>query len=455
MNSRTTKRGRQAIVIGGSFAGLLAARVLSDHFEQVILIERDKINDRPEARKGQPQVRHPHALLANGLNLLTRYFPDLPDALREGGAILTDVGTAVRWHVSGGYRRQCESGVIFALMSRPFLEWQVRRRVVALSNVTELDQCAASALLTTADGGRVTGVRTLHQAENSREEELRADLVIDATGRGSAGLKWLEALGYARPKEETVEIGVCYTTRVYRRRPGDLVGAGMVIISADPPHYRRAGLFVPMEDDRWNISLVGWAGDHAPANEAGFLEIARSLAAPDIYNVIPRLEPLTDFITHKFPSSLRREFDKLTRFPGGYLVMGDAIASFNPVYAQAMTSATMQAAVLDELLTGRGLSEGLWKAFFERVAKVVDLPWNSAAGQDFRFPETRGKKTRGTNLRGAYFARVQRATHRDPVVYGALLKVMNFLAPPASLFQPRILWRVLRGGIERQPAPAE
>ena len=131
MNNRTAKRGQRAIVIGGSFAGLMAARVLSDHFERVTLIERDEINDRPEARKGQPQVRHPHTVLANGLNVLTRYFPDLPDALRKGGASITDVGTAIRWHVSGGYRRQFKSGVYFALASRPFLEWEVRRRVLS------------------------------------------------------------------------------------------------------------------------------------------------------------------------------------------------------------------------------------------------------------------------------------------------------------------------------------
>ncbi|MEE8110885.1 MAG: hypothetical protein V3T44_07635, partial [bacterium] len=113
MNNSTSKRWQRAIVIGGSFAGLMAARVLSDHFEQVTLIERDKINDRPEARKGQPQVRHVHGLLANGLDVLTRYFPDLPDGLREGGSIVTDVGTAIRGHAVGGYRRQFESGLVF------------------------------------------------------------------------------------------------------------------------------------------------------------------------------------------------------------------------------------------------------------------------------------------------------------------------------------------------------
>ncbi|MFQ5911938.1 MAG: FAD-dependent oxidoreductase [Nitrospinota bacterium] len=455
MNNSKTKRRQRAIAIGGSFTGLLAARVLSDHFEQVTLIERDKINDRPEARKGQPQSHHAHSLLANGLDVLTRYFPDLPDGLRAGGATVTDIGTGFRWYASGGYRLQFESGLASALMSRPFLEWQIRRRVLALSNVTVLDQSTVTALLTTADGGRVTGVRTLHQVEKSREAALTADLVIDATGRGSAGLKWLEALGYTGPKEETVKVGVAYTSRIYRRRPGDLVGAELVLIAPEPPHNKRFGVMLPMEDDRWIVSLAGWAGNHAPANEAGFLEFARSLAAPDIYNMIPRLEPLTDFITHKFPSNLRHHYENLTRFPGGFLVMGDAIASFNPVYAQGMSSAAMQAAALDELLAGRGSLDGLWEAFFKRAAKVVDLPWQLAAGQDFRFPETRGNKTPGTDLMNAYFAKVARATHRDPVVYGAFLRVTNLMARRTSLFKLHILWRVLRGGIERRPVPVQ
>ncbi len=446
MNNRRAKRGQRAIVIGGSFAGLLGARVLSDHFDRVTIIERDEMNDRPEARKGQPQVRHPHTVLANGLNVLTRYFPDLPDALRKGGASITDVGSAIRWHVSGGYRRQFKSGVYFALASRPFLEWEIRRRVLALPNVSAVDRSTVTALLSSGEGGRVTGVRTVRRDGNSREEEWTAELVIDATGRGSAGPRWLEALGYAGPEENAVKIGVGYTTRIYRRRPGDLLGAELIIIAGAPPDNNRAALFVPMEDDRWNVSLVGWGGDHAPTDEASFLEFARGLAAPDVYNILPRLEPLTDFFHHKTPSNLRREYQKLTRFPGGYLALGDAIASFNPVYAQAMSSAALQVAALDEVLTGGGPLDTLWKPFFKLAARVVDLPWALAAGLDFSFPETRGRKSRGTNLKNAYMAKLQRATHRDTVVYGAFLRVANLLAPRKSLFQPPIMWRVLRGG---------
>lgn len=451
MSTAPTLRKHQAIVIGGSFTGMLAARVLSDHFEQVFVIESDKLNDRPEARKGQPQVIHSHGLLANGLAVLTRYFPGLTGTLREGGAVITDVGNAIRWYVAGGYRRQFESGLLIALMSRPFLEWQIRRRVAAIANVTILDQSKVAALLTASDGRLVTGVRAHHLAEQNREVALNAELVVDTTGRGSAAPRWLETLGYAKPEENAVKVGIGYTTRIYRRRPCDLVGAELMILAPVPPHNRRFGLIAPMEGDRWNLLLAGWAGDHAPADEAGFLEFARGLSAPDIYNMIPGLEPLTDFKTHKFPSNLRRHYEKLIRFPERFLVMGDAVCTFNPVYAQGMTSAALQAAALDEVLTGRGSLDGLWKPFFRGVSKVVDIPWRTAIGQDFRFQETRGKKAPATDLINVYLGKLHRATHRDPVLYGAFLKVMHMMAPHTSLFRPNILWRVLRGGVERTP----
>ncbi len=433
---------REVIVMGGSLAGLLAARVLSDHFEKVTIIERDKVHDRPETRKGQPQTRHVHALLASGLEVMTRYFPDLPDGLGAGGAILTDMGLRTRWFAAGGYRLQFESGLTAALVSRAFLEWQIRRRVLGLPNVSVLDQCTVNGLLTSKDNKRVTGVRT-HRMEES-EADLTAELVIDTTGRGSPTPKWLEALGYNSPVEDSVTVGVGYTTRVYRRRPGDLTGADCIMIGPHPPHNKRSGFFFPWEDNRWTLTLAGNAGDHCPPNEADFANFARSLAAPDIANAIHKIEPLTDFITHGFPSNLRRRYEKLGRFPEGYLVMGDAICSFNPIYGQGMTSAALQTAALDEVL--QSAPENLAEVFFHRAAGIVDMAWQLAIGEDFRFPETTGKKPRGLEFINAYVSKVQRATHRDPVVYKAFLDVMNLASPATSLFRPRIMWRVLRSG---------
>ncbi len=441
---KTQTQSQHALVIGGSLAGLLAARVLSNHFDKVTIVERDRITDLPESRKGQPQTRHLHGLLARGLEVMTDYFPDLPEALANGGAVLSDMAAAMRWHAFGGYRMQYQSGLTGVFMSRPFLEWQIRRRVLALPNVQILDQTSVAHLVTAADGRHVIGLKILRRTDPNQRQVLNADLIVDASGRGSATPKWLSALGYPQPTESVVKVGVGYATRLYRRRPGELTGAAALIISPDPPAGKRMGLIFPIEDDRWICTLGGWAGDHAPVDEQGFMAFAQSLPAPDLYNLLGRLEPISDIVSHKFPSSLRRHYENLSRFPEGYLVMGDAVCSFNPVYGQGMTSAALQAATLDKMLADCHSLEGLWRSFFKQAAQVIDIPWQLAVGEDFRFPETEGKKAPGTDFINAYVTKVHQTTHHDPYVYGAFLKVMNLMAPPTSLFQPRIMWRVFR-----------
>ncbi len=279
-----------------------------------------------------------------------------------------------------------------------------------------------------------------------------ADLVVDASGRGSASPKWLAGLGYSQPQTSMVKVNVGYATRIYRRRPGDLAGAELLMVAPDAPHGKRTGLIFPIEGDRWICTLGGWAGDHPPTDEAGFMAFAHSLPAPDIHQMLTRLEPISAISSYKFPSSLRRHYERMKRFPEGYLVLGDAICSFNPVYGQGMTSATLQAAALEALLGKRTTHVGLWRDFFKAAASVVDIPWQLAVGEDFRFPETEGKKPAGTDLINGYVTKVHRATHHDPVVYTAFLKVMNLMAAPTSLFHPKLLWRVLRNHPRSQPA---
>jgi hypothetical protein len=266
-------------------------------------------------------------------------------------------------------------------------------------------------------------------------------------------------MGYMPPQETEIKVNVCYTTRVYRRGPNDLPEGQLLMITPQPPHDKRSAFVFPIEGDRWLISLGGMAGDVPPTDEAGWSESARSLAIPDVYNMITRLEPLSDIITHRFPASLRRHYEKLTDFPTGYLVVGDAICSFNPVYGQGMTTACLQAAALDDVLQKQPALADLARIFFKQAAKVVDIPWQLAVGEDFRYPETIGPKAPGTDFINGYVERVHKATHNDTVVYSAFLEVMNLKKPPTSLFHPKIVWRVLRNKPNMQqpvlkPVPA-
>lgn len=443
--------GDHAIVIGGSMAGLMATRVLSDYFTRVTMIERDKFNDAPEARKGQPQARHLHGLLAAGLDTMTHYFPDLKAGLIAEGALIDDMGEMTRWYAFGGYRMQYKCGMDGALMSRPLLEWQIRKRVLALPNVEVRDECSVMRLITTGEPKTVTGIEIDDRSQPGQRETLNADLVVDATGRGSSSPKWLEEMGYAAPSETEIKINVGYATRIYRRTPNDLSNATLLMITPEAPHDKRGAFMFPIEGDRWIVTAGGWVSDYPPTDEAGFLEFLRSLAAPDIYNVISRAEPLSEIMPYRFPANLRRHYEKLTSFPTGYLVMGDAICSFNPIYGQGMTSAALQAAALDGVLQKQPTGGDLARSFFKEAAKVVDIPWQLTVGEDFRYPETVGPKAPETDFINGYVARVHRATHNDPVVYGAFLQVMNLKKGPASLLHPKIVWRVLRNKPSAQP----
>lgn len=455
MNSQKTFSYQHAIVMGGSLGGLLTARVLSSYFARVTILERDAVEAEAVARKGQPQTRHLHGLLATGLEVMTRYFPDLPQALTDGGAITPDFAASMNWHTYGSVRKRFTMGVKAALMSRPFLEALVRERVLALPNITLLDQCGVKGLLCTPDHQRITGVETEQRGETPATVALHADLVVDCTGRGSRSPQWLVDLGYAAPPTSEVKVDVGYATRLYRRDAADPRGQEWMLSTPDAPRETRFGGLFPIEGDRWICSVGGWHGDHGPLDEAAFLQFARSLPNPEIYDIISRAEPTSDIMLHKFPFSLRRHYEKLRRFPLGYLVLGDAISSFNPTYGQGMTSAALQATELDKLLAQGKAIDALAPTFFKAAANVVDIPWQLAVGEDFRYAETRGPKPAGVDLINKYVARVHRATLHDEVVCHAFLKVMNLMAPPSSLFHPAIVWRVLRfGGTRTATTPA-
>jgi 2-polyprenyl-6-methoxyphenol hydroxylase-like FAD-dependent oxidoreductase len=436
----TDKQATQAVVIGASMAGLLTARVLSSHFDRVALLERDQVVDDAQPRKGQPHARHLHSLLAEGLTILERYFPALRDDLCAGGAMLGDMGADMRWHACGGFRRQFASGMTGVMASRPFLEQCVRRRVTALPNVTIHSGADVEKPVMSPDRGRVTGLRL------KSGQVMDTDLVVDASGRGSATPRWMEAAGYARPEESVVKVDMGYSTRLFRRRPGDLPGAKLLLVSPELPTIKRSGYLIPVEGDRWVGALGGWGADYPPGDEAGFLEFARGLPSPEFRDLVQRLEPLADIIQHRIPSHLRRHYEKVRRWPERYLVIGDAVSSFNPVYAQGMTSAAMQAAALDQTLLERrnGSFDGLRERYFRRAGKVVDMAWRLAVGEDFRTPTTTGPKPPGTDVLNPYVTRVHRATQVDPEVYRVFLDVINLVKPARSLLRPGIAWRVWR-----------
>ena len=423
-------------------AGLLAAKVLSDSYGQVTVIDRDELPEASTHRRGVPHGRHIHGLLARGQQALEELFPGLTGELVAHGVPAGDMQADTRLFFSGHRLRQAPAGLVVLCASRPVLEGRVRARVRALPNVRLVDRCDVVGLATTPDRRRVTGARLLRRADGSAEEALGADLVVDATGRGARTPAWLEALGYPRPEREQVRVGLGYASRIYRLPP-DALGGDLAVLQAATPRHPRTGALQVLEGDRWMVTLAGILGDHPPTDPVGFLDFARSLRFPDIYQAVRDAEPLDDPVAFRFPASVRHRYEKLDRFPGGLLVMGDAVASFNPIYGQGMSVAALEALALRRHLEhGTAPRPRNW---FRELARVVDVPWDIAAGGDLVFPGVQGRRTAKVRLVNAYLARLHAAAAHDADLAGAFLRVAGLVAPPGSLLRPGVAARVLRG----------
>src|SRR6187397_994936 len=256
--------GQHAVVIGASMGGLLAARALSDFYAVVTVLERDNFPLSDVPRKGVPQGRHPHGLLSRGRHVIENFFPGWTDEVVASGGVRGDIAGDVNWIGHGVTIKSAPSDLVGLLASRPVLEGNVRRRLQALSNVRVIENCAVQGLIADDKYTAVKGVRV--RVGNGVEQTINADLVVDASGRGSSSLAWLESFGYAKPEEEKIDIGIGYTTRVYRRRPTDLGGKLAIVIAGSGPNWRN-GTILYQTEDRWIVSIGAYFGDHAPDDE--------------------------------------------------------------------------------------------------------------------------------------------------------------------------------------------
>jgi 2-polyprenyl-6-methoxyphenol hydroxylase-like FAD-dependent oxidoreductase len=448
-----------AVVIGGSMAGLLASRVLADYFDTVSIIERDHLTDSVEPRKGVPQGRHLHGILKRGAMILEQLFPNFISELMEGGASEVDNSGDLGWHHRGLWKLREPSGIVLHTQSRPFLEWNVRRRVSAYANVRFIDQCDAKRFDTNADRSQITGVIIQRRDNGAAEQSLPANLVVDASGRGSHSPRWLEDLGYAKPEESVITVNVGYATRIYRRLPSHERNWKALMLYPTPPHGKRMGMLFPIEGNRWIATLIGWVGDHPPTDDEGFLEFARNLETPELYHLMQEAEPLTPIVFHRFPSNLRRHYERMRRFPGGLIVLGDSLCSFNPSYGQGMTTSALAAMTLKECLewkVRKGMNlNAMTHRFRKKAWKVLQTPWMQAAGEDLSWPEAEGEAPFGTAFMNWYFSKVHELSACDKDVHVRFLAVANMIDPLYKIFHPRVLLRVLtyRSRSEGKAAP--
>jgi 2-polyprenyl-6-methoxyphenol hydroxylase-like FAD-dependent oxidoreductase len=445
--------GEHAIVLGASIGGLLAARVLADFYRTVTVIERDELPSEPVNRRGVPQGRHVHALLARGARILDELFPGFLDELVAAGAPVWDDGELSKVYVSYGGHELPRTGTIAGdhnamaihVASRQLLECHVRRRVQAMANVTIRGGHDAAELTATADRSRVTGVRVVKRDGDS-QQELRADLVVDAMGRGAHTPALLENLGYGRPVEDHIVMHMTYVSQPLRIPPGTLTEKACLI---GPAPGRPTGMFLNgYEHDTWIFTVFGMVGHHPPRDLAGMLSFAQDYTPAHLLAAVRAGEPLGPVVQHRMPSSQWRRYDKMRRLPDGLVVCGDAICSFNPIYGQGMTVAALEAVALRDCLR-RGVT-ALPRRYFRAAAKAIAVAWQIGATDDLAIPEVEGRRTPSMRVTRRLVDLVLTASESDAVVATQFFKVAWLIDPPIRLLRPSFLYRVATVNLVRK-----
>jgi 2-polyprenyl-6-methoxyphenol hydroxylase-like FAD-dependent oxidoreductase len=433
-----------AIVIGGSIAGLIAGRVLSDHFDHVTVLERDEIEDRPVIHKSVPQGNHLHALLYGGQQVFSALYPGFTEDLRSLGANRVRVGRDVVWYLpdgraytaTGSVREPFDVGLEGHCASRGLIEYVIRRRTQVLPRIRVETGRTVRDLV--CRNGQICGVRC------DDGQSFEADLVVDASGRASHAPQWLLAAGVSELRRTTIGVDTAYST-VNFRVPDWYGGETIVFITGPAPAYTRRCYLIRIEDGLLLVSLIGRFGDYPPTDREGFLAFAKELHSDLAWRIIKDGEQCSPVAHHRFPASVQRHYEELSSAER-FIAIGDALCTFNPIHAQGMSAAARQASLLDEVISEhmsqeRGL-DGLAGAFYSRAAELNSTPWNLAAGFDFAFPQTRGNRPAGTEERARYFAILDRLQAEDTEIRRVITEVFHLVKPLSVLFQEPLKSRV-------------
>jgi len=444
--------GRRAIVVGASMGGLTAAQALAPHFERVVVLDSDVLRDDTADRAGVPQGRHVHLLLAGGLRALGELFPGFEHDLARAGAVPMRTGLDIRSETPAfNPFPQRDLGIRAYAMSRPLVELTTRRRVQTNRAIDLRQRCRVQELVARADGGAVTGVR--YEDEHGNVQALDADFVVDASGRGSLTLRLLEAMDRVPPAETRIGVDLTYATAVFEippTAPSEWKGV-FTIPAADG----RGGLMLPLEGNRWILTVTGRHSVKPPGDETGFMEYVAGLRTRTIFDAIKHAKRLGDIARFAFTVSTRRHYDALPEFPTGVVPLGDAVCRFNPIYGQGMSVAAQEAVALGALLEHRATEpeplRGLAAEFFTRAVPIVDTPWVSAVIPDFAHPETRGERPADFEQTLKFGLALGRLAARDPDIHKLTAEVQHLLKPRSVYRDPALVERVLasRSGATR------
>jgi 2-polyprenyl-6-methoxyphenol hydroxylase-like FAD-dependent oxidoreductase len=441
---------RTAVVIGGSIAGLLAGRALTHHCDRVLIIERDFYPNAPAPRPGLPQSLFLHVLLLRGQQIFEQFFPGLRNELLNAGAPELSSGSDIAVLTSAGWGTPFDTQAKALSCSRDLLDWTVQRRLAALPNVEFVQGAVVTGLLPTADGAGVAGIelhrRDAPHSDTVHFETLTADLVVDAAGKASHTPTWLQKLGFAAPAETLLDAHLGYAHRLYQipdSTPTDWQG---LLVLAAPPAQTRSAILFPVEGDRWMVGLAGTADDLPPTDDAGYLDFAKNLPTPRLYDAIRHATPLSPIRLYRGNENRLRHYDRLKRYPENLLIVGHAFCAFNPTYGQGMTVAAMEADLLNRYMqqhpdvSRRGYARRLQR----HLAAAHQTAWMFATYQDYRFPTATKAPGLAVKLSNWYFDHLSKLITTDADAHHKLVDVMHLLQPPSTLFSPGLMARVMR-----------
>lgn len=430
------KHSNRAVIIGGSITGLMVARVLSKHFADVLVFDRDRLPAQARPRSTVPQEHHVHLLLQRGQNILSRLFPGLMEDLLADGAEVVDLGRDVKCHQAGSWKVRWTAGITAHYCTRTLLEHRLRTRVATIPNVKIIDCTNATPVF---EHGAAEGVRVQRvgqSEEQTKTKSIAADLVIDASGRGSGIDAMLQRAGFDRVPVEEIVTRLGYVSAVFDR-PIRTDDWKVLLCLPRLPAEKRMAVVSPIEGQRWMVTAGAWFGQEPEPTYEELQSYLRTLPVPDLHEALQGATPHGPPRRYRMPGGKRRHFDRLSRWPDRFLAIGDCVCSINPLFSQGMSASALQVEAMEDAID-QSCAE-----IQRRLCRAVERPWEQAAAIERQFEEVGTPSSLVAGIRQRYFDRLGQRARFDPVLASALLRFNNLIAGPETLTKPTIIARVL------------
>ncbi|MFJ8418302.1 FAD-dependent oxidoreductase [Bacillus wiedmannii] len=432
----------KAIVIGGSIAGKLAAKALSTSFKEVIIIEAGEKWDGKTSRKRVPQSNHPHVLLKGGENAIEKLFPNITNELIAVGSIVNNFTRDLKWHQFGLWKQPFIGEIHMIQQSRFLLEWHIQTRIDHISNITSKFETLVEGLLVDGKVNKVRGVKA-KCLETGTQEEIQADIVVDASGFGSKSIAWLREYNI-EVQEEKVRIDLFYTTRMFKLNENEKLDCCNMLMSPSFPDNPYGVLIQTIEDNRYFVTFSGYANEKAPQTDDEFYDFAENLSISNVTDFLNKAEAISNIKTYKIPYQVRRRFDLVNHLPEGLLVVGDAHCRFDPVFGQGVSVAAMEAHQLQLLLQRRQkFDKAFTQQFYKKTSNIIQTPWEMTITEISRHPQLKRELTIKQKIQLWYTKQIYQLSASDSDVYIRLVRVMNLIRSPFHLFHPKVLLAVL------------